>query len=430
MVFLTSTYLWALLGLAIPIAIHLWGKKEGRTIKMGSIQFFKESDPKKTSSISINEWWLLVLRMLIIGIIACILAEPVLEKSKIDKSLTYFIDPSIARDPDFEDLVDSLDLNHDLKLLQKGFPGFDREDMNVADYRTPDYWQLAKQMESLAADSIIVFTRASVPGIKGKRPEINKNINWILLNAENPRTTPVEARRTEGGVHLISMLSDDKRIKFEKEVVSINDNRLEINAQGDSVKVTARDQSQRLALKNEIQMNVQMFYSDSLEKEVRYIESAFSAISNYLNADIRLSKTRSRDSLIEGNPLIWLSKESPIQTSGNLLIYRPDSLANSLIEPGTSKNLFYLTSPVNAENIVEDHLAEKLIRFLDLRNGINEKIEKYDTRVMDRAAFLPVEDLDKIAKVRPVASSISKWFWILLTLLLISERLLAGYRKQ
>ena len=196
------------------------------------------------------------------------------------------------------------------------------------------------------------------------------------------------------------------------------------------MKVTARDQSQRLALKNEIQINVQLFYSDSLVEEIPYIQSAFSAISKYLNADIRLSKFRNRDSLIEGNPLIWLSNESPIQTSGNLLIYRPDSLANSLIEPGASKNLFYLTSPLNAENIVEDHLDEKLINFLHLHQGIDKNIEKNDTRVMDRAAFLPVENLDKIAKIHPVTSSISKWFWLVLALLLIIERLLAGYRKQ
>jgi len=432
MVFLNPTYLWALLGLAFPIAIHLWGRKEGRTIKMGSIQFFKESDPKKTSSISINEWWLLLLRMLIIGVIACILAEPALEKNKGDKSLTYLIDPSIAIDQDFKNLVDSLVLNHDLKLLQKGFPDLDRENLKITDYTTPEYWQLAKQMENLPADSIVVITRASVSGIKGKRPQINKSVNWILLNAEKPKTTLVEARKTGKGVQLISLLGDDKRIKFEKETVSINDTRLEINDKGDSVRVTGTKGDQRLALKKEIEIDVQLFYSDSLAKEAHYIPTVFSAISKYLDAEIKLTKTRSRDSLKihEENPLIWLSDESPEQTSGSILIYKPDSLANSLIEPGASQNTFYLTKALNAENIVDGHLAEKLIGFLDFHQGIAEEIKKHDTRVMDRAAFLPVEDLNKIEKKQPVTTSIVKWFWIVLALLLLSERLLAGYRKQ
>jgi len=432
MVFLNPTYLWALLGLAVPIAIHLWGKKEGRTIKMGSIQFFKESDPKKTSSISINEWWLLLLRILIIGIIVCILAEPALQKKKSENAVAYLIEPSIALDAEFKDLVDSLDLDHDLKLLQKGFSDLDKEDLDSANNTTPDYWQLSNQMEKLSADSIVVFTRASVAGIKGKRPKINKKINWIIVNAENSKTVPLEARRKENGIELISMLSDDKRINFKKETISKNDARLQINNEGDIVEVTEVDENHRLALKNEIDINVQLFYSDSRADEARYIESTFSAISKYLDVDIKLSKTRNRDSLNiqEGNPLIWLSNELPIQSSGSLLIYRPDSLANALIEPGASKNTFYLTSPLNAENIVEKHLAEKLIGFLDLHKGIDQKIKKNDTRVIDRATFLPIENLEKIEKDQPVTSSVSHWFWLMLAILLIGERALAAYRKQ
>jgi len=432
MVFLNPTYLWALLGLAIPIAIHLWGKKEGRTIKMGSIQFFKESDPKKTSSISITEWWLLLLRMLIIGVIVGILAEPALQRNNNENAVAFLIEPSIALDADFKNLLDSLDLVHDLKLLQKGFPDLEKEELNSANNTTPDYWQLAKQVENLSADSIVVFTRAMVAGIQGKRSEINKKINWIVLNAKNSKSVPLEARRKENGIELTSMSSDDKHIKFEKEIISINDATLEINNEGDSVEVTEVDENHRLALKNAIEINVQLFYLDSLTKETRYIESAFSAISKYLDADIKLFKTRNRDSLEiqEGNPLIWLSDESPVQSSGSLLIYRPDSLANALVQRGASRNTFYLTSPLNAENIVEKHLAEKLIGFLDLHEDIDQEIAKNDTRVMDRATFLPIENLAEIEKNQPVTTSVSHWFWIMLAILLIGERALAAYRKQ
>ena len=53
MSFLNPTYLWALLGLLIPIAIHLWSKKEGKTVKIGSIELLRESDSKQTSIIKI-----------------------------------------------------------------------------------------------------------------------------------------------------------------------------------------------------------------------------------------------------------------------------------------------------------------------------------------------------------------------------------------
>ncbi|CAL66901.1 BatA domain-containing protein [Christiangramia forsetii] len=431
MVFLNPTYLWALLGLAVPILIHLWGKKEGATIKIGSIQFLKESDPKKTSSININEWWLLLLRMLIIGVLACILANPVISNDKTTKKVTYLIEPSIVLDSKFENLVDSLRLDHDLKVLQNGFPDLDIDKLKSGETIAPDYWQLAKKMEKLSADSIVVFTRAMVAGIQGKRPEINKKINWILLNAENSKVVPVEAKRKGNDIQLLSMLSDEKHLKFEKETVSINDPKLELNNQGDSLKIRETNKLHQLALQEDRELGVKLFFSDSLAKEARYISSAFSAISNYLDIDIQLTKTRNRDSLniLEQNLVVWLSNQSMPETSGTALIYQPDSLANTIVEPGPNKNTFYLTRPLNAENIVEEHLAEKLIGLLDLHE-VDEKIEKNDTRVMDRATFLPVENSKNKPKNQPVAASISKWFWLVLVLLLIMERALAAYRKQ
>src|SRR5690606_33162258 len=97
MVFLNPMYLWALTGLAVPLAIHFWSRKEGKTIKVGSIQFLKESDPKQASSVKLNEIWLLILRMLVITILVLIIARPVLKGENSRTALTYLIDPSLLQ---------------------------------------------------------------------------------------------------------------------------------------------------------------------------------------------------------------------------------------------------------------------------------------------------------------------------------------------
>ncbi|MEP0086438.1 MAG: BatA domain-containing protein, partial [Maribacter dokdonensis] len=76
MSFAHPSYLWALLGLLVPIAIHLWSKKEAKTIKIGSVQWLSESKSKQSSSIQLNEWWLLVLRMGIISLLVLLMAKP------------------------------------------------------------------------------------------------------------------------------------------------------------------------------------------------------------------------------------------------------------------------------------------------------------------------------------------------------------------
>ena len=85
MVFLNPLFLWTLLGLSIPVAIHFWSKKKVKTIKIGSTRLLKELNPKQTRSISLHQWFLLLLRMLILGLIAFILAVPSIEVLKKEK---------------------------------------------------------------------------------------------------------------------------------------------------------------------------------------------------------------------------------------------------------------------------------------------------------------------------------------------------------
>ena len=54
MTFLNPTYLWTLLALAVPLAIHLWSRKKVRVIKVGSTRFLESLDPKQTNSVKLN----------------------------------------------------------------------------------------------------------------------------------------------------------------------------------------------------------------------------------------------------------------------------------------------------------------------------------------------------------------------------------------
>ena len=95
MFFLNPSFLWALLGLSVPVAIHLWSKKEGKTIKVGSLKFLQESDSQKSSSIKLNEFWLLLLRMLLITILVFILAAPRLHYKSENSPITYLVEKSL-----------------------------------------------------------------------------------------------------------------------------------------------------------------------------------------------------------------------------------------------------------------------------------------------------------------------------------------------
>src|SRR5690606_3513415 len=211
MVFLNPMYLWALTGLAVPLAIHLWSRKEGKTIKVGSIQFLKESDPKQASSVKLNEIWLLILRMLVITILVLIIARPVLKSEDSRTALTYLIDPSLLQKHEMTRVFDTIDKNAELRLLAEDFPEYSKGEI-VYDPVIPDYWKLSSEMENINSDSIVVFTPGYVAGFKGIRPQTNSNINWIRIIPDESVDTAIAALRKGDEVEIISISGDHSRL--------------------------------------------------------------------------------------------------------------------------------------------------------------------------------------------------------------------------
>lgn len=430
MFFLNPTYLWAFLGFLVPIGIHLWSKKEGRTIKIGSIQLLQESDSKQTSSIQINEWWLLLLRLVILGLIVLILAGPRLKHQVVQEAVTYLVDPILLNDEKFNLLLDSLETKHGVHLLQEAFPRWNQDNTYNREETIPGYWQLAKDLESFPSDSFVVYTSAYVSGIKGVRPKISKNINWIFIEADQPNSQPVAAISKENKVQILYAKNSTARLGFTKKTFA-ND-QVKIKKNRDSVKLDAGQGTEVLSLLKEKPLAVEIYYTPQLDNERRYIHAALNAISNYLEIPVEIFETRDADSLNLNSKLnlIWLSEAALPETSQKVMIYKPDSLSDAIMQPGASGNIWQLSRPLNPENIVNEHFAEKLIGFLDPYQSIEEKAFKYDRRIMDREEFIPVFEKGITSLKKAESTNISHWFWFVLFPVLIGERLLSKYRKQ
>lgn len=431
MAFLHPSYLWALLGLLIPIAIHLWSKKEGKTVKIGSIKLLDEADSKQSNSIKFNELWLLLLRMALVSLLVFILAEPQI-RSKIPNSpLTYIIEPSLINTPEINRVLDTVASGAPVLLLKTGFPEWsgDEEEANGS---TLDYWQLASEMESLQTDSIVVFTNAYSKGFKGRRPEIRKKISWIPVNQGEPISDLIEVTQNEDRLQLRSVSSDYERLSFGKEEISTSNRNLSFNTARDSVKITTND-NERWYVVNDLEtVNVLLLYEAEFTQEATYLEAAFNALSEHLGRTIEVDKTQDTTSLSssEYQVVVGLGEQISLPESVKTLVYNPNPLASSLITPGGSPNEFYLTSRLNPENIIEEHLAERLIPLLDLHPGLEEKIKPYDKRVMEKAAFSPrYQDVKTDAAYSDIVY-LTKWLWIALILLLVTERIFARLRKQ
>lgn len=72
--------LLALAGIIIPVIIHLWSIKQGKTLKIGSISLLGESASATSKSFRLTDWLLFILRCLLLILIAFVLTQPFLKK--------------------------------------------------------------------------------------------------------------------------------------------------------------------------------------------------------------------------------------------------------------------------------------------------------------------------------------------------------------
>lgn len=426
MTFFNPLYLWSMLGILIPIAIHLWSRQKVVTIKVGSTKLLQESEPKQTSTIRPNELWLLFLRILTILLLSLILSEPQLKSTEKNIPLLYVIEPSLFQSEELEGFLDDIP-EETIRVFGKEFPELANYDAAVEDNGIPNYWQLTTEMNALAADSVIVLTKGLVSGLKGRRPVIASHINWSVLNSDEETEHLVQVYKRGDSLDLRTVLSNAAELKYEKKTLPATTSEVLYNSTNDSVEVNENS----FKVRQDETINILIVFEASFVREQQYIRAAYKAIAKLLKRPISLHSRVNADviDLETYDASIWLGVK-PIAGLKNTLIFKPDSLATELIKPGATENEYFLTDFLNSENSVKAHLAEKLLHLLQLNEELNKKIQANDKRVVSTEELKPVSSEKIRITQRASLVDISPWLWMLLLLILCIERIIAKYRRQ
>ena len=431
MSFLHPSYLWAFLGLAIPIAIHLWSKKEAKTIKIGSVQLLSESKSKQSSSIQLNEWWLLVLRMLLISLVVLFMAKPQWSKTIKNSEITYLLEPGLASNAGLMQLLDSLSQEREVRLLERGFPIITNFEPREGTRKVPDYWQLASEMDAIPTDSIVVFTEGWQRGLKGMRPQTDKNIHWVVMDSDTILEKGLLAYEKTDGLELVSLIGTSNRTQFRKERLNLDKAKVSLNPAEDSLQLNSGETPYHIPVKKIEPLQVELFYADSLSSDRKYIQAAFEALSNYLGREIKVeSKSDASSSTMENPDLtVWLSEKPGPNSYQKLLLFQRDSLANDLITTGILENTYLVTDRLNLETSIDQRLTEQLLWLLDLDGEVKEKAVTYDVRKISETVLKTNLAKEK-KQVQRAGVDSSLWLGLLLGIVMIAERFLAYKRKQ
>jgi hypothetical protein len=428
MQFLQPSYLWGLVALAIPIAIHLWSRKKVRTIKVGSILFIPETKSNQSNSIQLNEWLLLVMRCLIIGLLVSILAQPQLTKNGIQQEVAYVFEPSLLATQDGMNRFAQIP-REGRRLLQTGFPEWEQGDViNLEEF--PNYWQLAQEMDQIPADSVVVFTNAFAKALKGKRPTLSTKINWIVIDTESTGIEPLFARTVKDSAEIISVRSETSVLGLEKKLLSSNN--VAYTLARDSVSFeTAKGKLQVPVLARK-PLNISLVYDTNYNAERIYFEAAFRAIEMYTNQELLLNVKAYEEGIsLDGmDRLIWLSDGQRVKSETPTLALAPDDLADRLIRDSRFQNISFLTQRLIPEVLGKERFVGELLRWLELDKEIETKIKRLDKRVVSQYQLETNYIKKSNQQTRVQMADLSSALWILLVVLLIGERIVAKIRKQ
>ncbi|UKT66050.1 BatA domain-containing protein [Pedobacter mucosus] len=191
MQFLYPIGLLALAGLIIPLIIHLWNVKQGKTLKIGSIALLGESSRASSKSFKINDWLLLLLRCLLLILLSFILAQPFIKKTLSGKNLGWVLVeksnfPKVYKDN--RKTVDSLTkLGFEIHDFNVGFAPLSLKDTLNTDTTklvSVNTTSLLNQLNQIipAGNSVYLFAKHRLNTIGTTLPQINYKLNWKPLN--------------------------------------------------------------------------------------------------------------------------------------------------------------------------------------------------------------------------------------------------------
>ena len=198
---LQPIWLFALAGISIPVIIHLWNQRPGKTLRVGSIALVTENLVSKKRSIKLSEILLLLLRCLLLSCIALALTSP-LWRSRVNNATKGWVlmdrKQVTAAYNRFKPMVDSLlQAGLEFHYFEDGFAkeklGNALKDTSVSVNNEKASYRSIASLLNTKVDTglpLYIFTDNYLRNYSGIRTAAALNLHWFVYT---PDTTAVPA---------------------------------------------------------------------------------------------------------------------------------------------------------------------------------------------------------------------------------------------
>lgn len=396
---LQPAYLWALAAMAVPLAIHLLSRKEGRVIRIGSLRHIRETPTRQFRSIRLNEYLLLALRMITLALLVLFLAGWYMTDLN-DRDKWLVIEPGLENRSELIPLFDSLESSGYAQVWL--LPGFPARAERVRPVEL-DYAARLNELQTLPVAEAVVVATNRVGGFRGPKESLPENVRWIDVP---PSSSEVPVRRVQKAADSVDVrmgFFKPDRTSFRSYVSAGKDGRVP-----DTVKVVLVSEPEFEADKNALQAIFTVIRRrsvDELSVEV-----------------IPANKTGAA----EADFLFWLSQE-PIPYTDAVTFYFEDRAGGPEIEPMPSGR-YRITGRLNSETVLSQNIAVRLMEIVMADPASKARADSLDARVFPmKATFTESAQLP----VLPAGNRASTWYlFAALLFVFLLERFVAYRRNQ
>ncbi|MDB5236634.1 MAG: hypothetical protein JWR44_3627 [Hymenobacter sp.] len=231
---ITSSALLALLGVLVPVAIHLWNRRPGREVAVGSLRWLAAGANRRLRNLKLEQLWLLLLRAALVAVLAVAVAGPAWRQVLPAARGQVLLSPELQGSPALATLRPAIDSlrrrGYGLRWLAAGFPkvpgavwradtlmpGDSIPPKAAASLRNADFqWARVQQAAGVfAGQPLRVVTSAPLRNFQGTHPPLAANISWQTVPLVHSETWIQSAAVRGDSLRLLLGQSSERRTEF------------------------------------------------------------------------------------------------------------------------------------------------------------------------------------------------------------------------
>jgi hypothetical protein len=483
MQFLSPIWFTALAALSIPVIIHLWNIRPGKTLKVGSISLITEASKITSRSFKLLDVLLLLCRCLLLSLLAVFLGKPVWNSyQSAQKAKGWLLIPKENLNETYQKFkprADSLTAaGYEFHYFNKNFGGADLK-KTLADSVVKDsdsianYWSLIKQLNSTVPPAlpVYVFTPNRANNYIGDKPAIALNLHWQTYTAKDSVSKWIAAANftNHNTIKITQGNSSPEGTNYTQQTIQ-NDGNADVGVeiQGGLPKVKLKNSREPAVSVDTGTLHIAVF-TDKYPADAEYLKAALNAVISFTGQKA-VVKQYSQPGQIPAKQhwLFWLSEQpvsSRLLNSSNIFKYEKGKGLNvntwvnktplfkriettdkheAIWEDGFGKpvlslekrqtNIYHFYSHFNPlwnDMVWNNGFPQMMLKLIDGRAYTQPG--KYDRRILSDVQLQPgiitkPVHLSSLAVTQQ--TDVSKYLWLVLVALFITERLLAYKTKQ